>query len=145
MQSKYLLKKKEFYFSFKSFADSHYGFASTAGGSLLRNKPMNQPLNGVAGIPQTHVWNLWSWISPVIELVRPWYLRIRVSYIPNYKTAISDKITGWEVEQFPLTLAGPGGRFSPPPANICDNSRTLRDRKAKLSVPFPTSILHLMN
>ena len=46
-----------------------------------------------------------------------------------------------------LTLAGPGeGRFSPPPlANICDNSRTLRDRKAKLSVPFPTSILHLLN
>ena len=30
-------------------------------------------------------------------------------------------------------------------ANICDNSRTLRDRKAKLSVSFPTSILHLLN
>ena len=30
------------------------------------------------------------------------FLRIRVSYIPNYKTAISDKITCWEVEQFPL-------------------------------------------
>ena len=44
----------EFYFSFESFADSHYGFASTAGGGLLR-KPMNQPLNGVAEIPQTHV------------------------------------------------------------------------------------------
>ena len=54
MQNKYLLKKKEFYFSFKSFADSHYGFASTAGGGLLR-KSMNQPLNGVAEIPQTHV------------------------------------------------------------------------------------------
>ena len=42
------------FFSFKPFVDSHYGFASTAGGGLLR-KPMNQPLNGVAEIPQTHV------------------------------------------------------------------------------------------
>ena len=69
MQNKYLLKK-EFYFSFKSFADSHYSFASTAGGGLL-SKPMNQPLIGVAEIPQAHVWNLWSWISlvVVIELV----------------------------------------------------------------------------
>ena len=30
-----------------------------------------------------------------------------VSYIPNYKTAISDKITCWEGEQFPLTRAEP--------------------------------------
>ena len=81
--------------------DSHYVFASTAGGGLLR-KPMNQPLNGVAEIPQTHVWNLYSWISPAIELVGLWNLRIRVSCIPNYKTAISDKITCWEGEQFPL-------------------------------------------
>ena len=35
--------------------DSHYVFASTAGGGLLR-KPMNQPLNGEAEIPQTHVF-----------------------------------------------------------------------------------------
>ena len=34
----------------------------------------------------------------------PWYIRIRVSYIPNYKTAISDKITCWEGEQFPLSI-----------------------------------------
>ena len=63
---------------------------------------MNQPLNGVAEIPQAHVWNLWSWMSPAIALVGPWNLRIRVSYIPNYKIAISDKITCWEGEQFPL-------------------------------------------
>ena len=56
MQNEYLLKK-EFYFSFKSFANSHYGFASTAGGGLLR-KPMNQPLNGVAEISQAHARNL---------------------------------------------------------------------------------------
>ena len=89
MQDKYLLKK-ELYFSLKSFADSQYGFTSTASGGLL-HKPMNQPLNGVAEIPQAHVWNLWSLISPAIELVGPWNLLIRVSYIPNYKTAISDK------------------------------------------------------
>ena len=53
MQNKYFLKK-QFYFSYKSFADSHYVFASTAGGGLLR-KPMNQSLNGVAEIPQGHV------------------------------------------------------------------------------------------
>ena len=63
---------------------------------------MNQPLNGVAEIPQTHVWNLWRWISLAIELVGPWNLRIRVLYIPYYKTAISDKILCWEEEQFPL-------------------------------------------
>ena len=81
--------------------DSHYVFVSTTGGGLLR-KPMNQPLNGVAEIPQNHVWNLWSWISPAIELVGPWKRRIRVSYIPNYKTATSDKITCCKGEQFPL-------------------------------------------
>ena len=48
MQNNYLLKK-EFYFSFKSFADSHCGFASTTGGGLL-GKPINQPLNEVAEI-----------------------------------------------------------------------------------------------
>ena len=42
--------KKEFYGSFKSFADSHYVFASTTGSGLLC-KSMNQPLNGVAEIP----------------------------------------------------------------------------------------------
>ena len=64
---------------------------------------MNQPLNGVAKIPQAHARNLWSWISLAIELVGPWNLRIRVvSYIPNYKTAMSVKITCWEGEQFPL-------------------------------------------
>ena len=46
----------------------------------------------------------WSWKSPAIELVWPWNLRIRVSYIPNYKTAISDKITCWKGEQFPWSL-----------------------------------------
>ena len=56
MQNKYLLKK-EFYFSLKSFGDSHYVFASTTGGGLLR-KPMIQPLNGVVEIPQTHARNL---------------------------------------------------------------------------------------
>ena len=66
---------------------------------------MNQPLNGVAEIPQTHVWNVWSWISLAIELVGPWNFRISVSYIPNYKPAISDKITCWEGEQFPLTFS----------------------------------------
>ena len=45
-----------FYFIFKTFADSHYVFAST-GGDLLR-KLMNQPLNGVAEIPQGHARNL---------------------------------------------------------------------------------------
>ena len=55
MQYKYLLKKS--YFSFKYFADSHYIFASTTGGGLLR-KPMNQPLNGVAEILQAHARNL---------------------------------------------------------------------------------------
>ena len=48
--AKQILTKKEFCFSFKSFADLHYVFASTTGGGLLR-KPMNQPLNGVAEIP----------------------------------------------------------------------------------------------
>ena len=81
--------------------NSHWVFASTAGGDLL-HKPMNQPLNGVAEIPPTHVWNLWSWISPVPELVEPWNRRIRVSYMPNYKNAIPDKITYQEGEQFPL-------------------------------------------
>ena len=47
MQNKYLLKK--IYFSFKSFADTHYGFASTAGGGYFY-KTMFQPLNGVADI-----------------------------------------------------------------------------------------------
>ena len=89
------------YFSFKSFVNSHYVFASTPSGGLLR-KPMNQPLNGVAEIPQAHARKLWSWISPVIEIVGPWNLRIRVSYIPNYKTAISAKIICWEGEQLPL-------------------------------------------
>ena len=32
--------------------NSHYDLASTTGGDLLR-KPMKQPLNGVAEIPQT--------------------------------------------------------------------------------------------
>ena len=30
-----MFTKKEFYFSFKSFADTHYGFASTAGGGYF--------------------------------------------------------------------------------------------------------------
>ena len=63
---------------------------------------MNQHLNGIAGIPQAHSRNLWSWISLAIELVGQWNLWIRVSYLPNYKAAISDKITCWEGEQFPL-------------------------------------------
>ena len=45
MQKK--ITQKGVYFSFKSFADSHYVFASTTGDGLLC-KPMNQPLNGVA-------------------------------------------------------------------------------------------------
>ena len=49
MQNKNLLKKN-FILVFKSFADSHYVFASTTGGDLLR-KPKIQPLNGVAEIP----------------------------------------------------------------------------------------------
>ena len=80
--------------------DSHYVFASTTGGGLLR-KHMNQLLNGVAEIPQAHARKLCSWISLAIELVGLWNLRIRVSYIPNYINAISDKITCWEGEQFP--------------------------------------------
>ena len=32
VQNQFLLKKKEFYFSFESLADSHYVFASTTGG-----------------------------------------------------------------------------------------------------------------
>ena len=31
-----------------------------------------------------------------MELVGPWNLLIRVSYIQNYKTAVSDKITCWD-------------------------------------------------
>ena len=42
MQNKYLLKK-EFYFTFKSFANHHYGFASTAVGGLL-HKPQPHEL-----------------------------------------------------------------------------------------------------
>ena len=45
------------FISVLSFAVSHYAFASTAGGGLLR-KPMNQALNGVAEIPQAHARNL---------------------------------------------------------------------------------------
>ena len=78
-----------------------YDDSGFTGGGLLR-KPMNQPLNGVAEIPQALARNLWSWISPAIELVGPWNLRIRVPYIPNYKTAISYKIACWEGEQFAL-------------------------------------------
>ena len=84
-----------------SFADSHYVVASTTGGGLLR-KPMNQPLNRVAEIQQAPARNLWNLICPVIELVGPWNLGIGVSYIPIYKTAISDKTTCWEGEQFNL-------------------------------------------
>ena len=93
---------------------------------------MDQPLNGVAKIPQTHVWNLWS----LIELEGPWNLRIRVSYIPNYKATISDKNTCWEGEQFPLSLKLPNINsstgfnsntaklivFNPPFQQGCDGS-----------------------
>ena len=48
-----------------SFADSHYICASTTGGGLLC-KPMNQPLNGVAEIPQALAQNLSSLICPAI-------------------------------------------------------------------------------
>ena len=65
---------------------------------------MNAPLNGVAEIPLANNSNLWSWISPVSEFVRPWNLLIRISYRQNYKTAMSDKISCWEGEQFPLIL-----------------------------------------
>ena len=51
MQNKNLPNKKELCFSFKSFADSHYVFASTASGGLLR-KPMNQSLIGLVEISQ---------------------------------------------------------------------------------------------
>ena len=44
-------------------------------------------------------------MSPAIRLVGQWHLLIRTSYSQNYKTAISDKITCWEGEQFPLKLA----------------------------------------
>ena len=73
---------------------------------------MNQPLNGVAEIPQTHVWNFWGRISPAIKLVGPWNFRIRVSYTLNYKTAISDNIPCWEGEQFPLISCIP--QYPPP-------------------------------
>ena len=61
MQNKYLLKKniisvldlRGLALRFRLYRKWR-GFASTAGGGLLR-KPMNQPLNGVAEIPQTHV------------------------------------------------------------------------------------------
>ena len=50
MQNKYLVfTKEEFSFSFKSFADTHYGFASTADRGYFY-KTMFQPLNGVAEI-----------------------------------------------------------------------------------------------
>ena len=99
MQNKNLLKKN---FSLVlSLAHSHYVFASTTGGGLLC-KPMNQPLNGVVKIPQAHAQNLLSQISLATELVGLWNLPIRGSYIPNYKTAISDEITCKEGEQFPL-------------------------------------------
>ena len=68
---------------------------------------MNAPLNGVAGIPWANNSNIWSWISPAIELLGPWNLLIRVSHSQNYKTAISDKITCWEGEQFPLKDSRP--------------------------------------
>ena len=57
MQNKYLLKK-EFYFIFKFFFRGlALRFHLDQGGGLLR-KPMNQPLNGVAEIPQAHAQNL---------------------------------------------------------------------------------------
>ena len=46
-----------------------------------------------------------EYLRRYLELVGPWNLRIRVSYIPNYKTAISDKITCWEGEQLSPFLA----------------------------------------
>ena len=52
-----MFTEKESYFSFKYFGDSRYVFVSTTGGSLLR-KPMDQPLNWVAEIPQAHARNL---------------------------------------------------------------------------------------
>ena len=70
---------------------------------------MNQSLNRVAKISQAHARSLWSWISLAIELVEPWNIRIRVSYIPNYKASISAKITCWEGEQFPLKHRVTGG------------------------------------
>ena len=50
-----------------------------------------------------------SGISLAIRVVGPCKLLIRVSYSQNYKTVISDKITCWKGEEFPLTHAGPGG------------------------------------
>ena len=43
-----------------------------------------------------------SLISLAIKLVGPSNLLARVSYSQNYKTLISDKISCWEGEQFPL-------------------------------------------
>ena len=82
--------------------NSHCFFVPTTGGGLLR-KPMNPPLNGVAEIAQANNLNIWSRISPAIKLVGPWNLLIRVYYSQNYKIAISDKVTCWEGEQFPLS------------------------------------------
>ena len=102
MQNKYLLKKN--FISVLSLSRTRRTVSPLPQVAVYcsNHSCMNQPLNGVAEIPQTHVWNLLSWISPAIELVGPWNLRIRVSCMPNYKTAISDKITCSEGDQFPL-------------------------------------------
>ena len=59
---------------------------------------------------------------------------IGVSYSQNYKTAISDKITFWEGEQFPLTLAVTGGETQPLKF-FANNSRKKRLIATELSVP----------
>ena len=40
---------------------------------------------------------------PLPKLHKPMLKTVRVSYIPNYKTAISDEITCWEGEQLHLS------------------------------------------
>ena len=66
---------------------------------------MNSPLNEVADrLHKQKNSNYWSWISPAIELLRPWKILMKVSYSQNYKSVISDKITCWEGEQFPLRV-----------------------------------------
>ena len=86
-------------FSFVWTRTTFSKFTSTIGGGLLC-KPMNLPLNGVVEIAWANIWNLWIQISPAIMLVGPWNLLLRAYCSQNYITAISDKITYWEGEQF---------------------------------------------
>ena len=82
--------------------DSHYVFASTEGGGLLRKANEFASKCGSGNSINTCSKPFKLNISG--DRAR-WAVKSSdygFSYIPNYKTAISDKITSWKGEQFPL-------------------------------------------